>query len=766
MKQKILFSLAHPKRHYFKEENGEIIDNFFNTQEGKLLKETLREQMRLEGVEGNIEYHISYAFPNIPQILKDNARYPERVSYKKPTVSEFNTYKEAYLQKVTSYDPDIIIPLSGEAMKPLIGSSALAKFRGQPKEVSIGDNLRYWVLPTYSSAYVQVNPNAKVYMEQDFSKLARFLKEGSKAFEVTKRNYKVIPNDFNLVASLFKEAFQHGKTVDDPIAWDYETSSLKAEREGSKILTISMAWKGNIGVTIPINHWEQPWKPEEQEKVNALLKLFLGSKLWKVGHNVQFDERQSKFLIDKDLTFSNTMDTMVGYYLTVSQEERVSFGLKTVAYEFTEQGGYEQPLDDYKDWFLKYLIETEKATKGKREPITDEDYLPWLSSEDREVADKWVHELLEQYGEAKLVRNPADGEKFSYEWIPYDILARYAGGDVDVTLQIHHALLKRYLNNNPKLYKLYTEHYPALLDTLSDIEVFGIQLDRERMLEMKGAFEEEQARLMQLIKQDPYVLKVEEYKEEQYILGLQEKTKPVSERDSATYKLYTKYRLPEDRKFNPSSKDDMQMALFGYTGIHLPPEDKYLNKLGKDGLKNGKLGEQDLTYIHYSTSKEALDWLAESHPELELVAQLQEYNKLSKLLSTYTQGLLDMADSKDVLHGNLKATGTATSRLASSNPNLQNIPREVNDPRRFDYNYQIKTAMIPNKELGHDTIINVDYSSQEAHLAAIVANDQDMISSFMSGEDVHKATAALMSGVPYDEVTKDQRSAAKKITFG
>ena len=74
--------------------------------------------------------------------------------------------------------------------------------------------------------------------------------------------------------------------------------------------------------------------------------------------------------------------------------------------------------------------------------------------------------------------------------------------------------------------------------------------------------------------------------------------------------------------------------------------------------------------------------------------------------------------------------------------------------------------MIPNKELGHDTIINVDYSSQEAHLAALVANDQDMIRSFMEGEDVHKATAALMSGVPYDEVTKDQRSAAKKITFG
>lgn len=68
--------------------------------------------------------------------------------------------------------------------------------------------------------------------------------------------------------------------------------------------------------------------------------------------------------------------------------------------------------------------------------------------------------------------------------------------------------------------------------------------------------------------------------------------------------------------------------------------------------------------------------------------------------------------------------------------------------------------------MGHDTIINVDYSSQEAHLAAIVANDEAMIKSFMEGQDVHKATAALMNNVPYDSVTKDMRSAAKAITFG
>lgn len=667
-KQKVLFTLAFPKKHFFKEQNGEIVDNFFYTAEGKDLKATVRQQLREVGVEGNLEYHVAYAYPLIPQILKDNPRNPERVSYKKPTISENNAYKDAYLAKIVEYDPDIIIPLSGESAKPLLGISALAKLRGQPKEVTIQDKFSYWVLPTYSSAATMVNPNNKSYQERDLNKLAKFLKEGPSAFEVVQKNYRIVPNDLNEVASIFREAFKHGKSVEDPIAWDYETSSLRAEMEGSKILTISLAWEGNDGLTIPINHWEQPWEPEEQKKINAMLSLFLGSYLWKVGHNVQFDERQSKFLIDKDITFKNTLDTMVGYFLAVSQEEKVSFGLKTVAYEFTEQGGYEQPLDDYKDWFLKFLVQVEKANNGKRDPISDEDYLDWFTEDNRKVADKWAKELLETYGEAKLVQNPTDGEKFSYEWIPYDILSRYAGGDVDVTLQIHHALLDKYLRDAPKLYKLYTEHYPALLDTLADIEVFGIQLDRNRMNEMKEAFETEQERLMGLIMQDENVLKVETFKEEQYELGLSEKAKPVKERDADTYKLYNKYRKPEDRKFNPSSKLDMQMALYGFPGITPPVEEKYLNGDGKKVLKSK--GESALNYTHFSTGKEPLDWLAVAYPDNNLVSLLQEYNKLNKLVTTYTQGLLDKVDSHDVLHGNLKATGTATGRLASSGPNL------------------------------------------------------------------------------------------------
>ena len=93
-----------------------------------------------------------------------------------------------------------------------------------------------------------------------------------------------------------------------------------------------------------------------------------------------------------------------------------------------------------------------------------------------------------------------------------------------------------------------------------------------------------------------------------------------------------------------------------------------MNGDGKKVLKSK--GESALNYTHFSTGKESLDWLAVAYPDNNLVSLLQEYNKLNKLVTTYTQGLLDKVDAKDVLHGNLKATGTATGRLASSGPNL------------------------------------------------------------------------------------------------
>lgn len=99
--------------------------------------------------------------------------------------------------------------------------------------------------------------------------------------------------------------------------------------------------------------------------------------------------------------------------------------------------------------------------------------------------------------------------------------------------------------------------------------------------------------------------------------------------------------------------------------------------------------------------------------------------------------------------------------------NLQNLPRSISDPTRFDYAFPIKDYFGPNKARNHDTLVFTDYSAQEARLAGVLAGDEQMINAFLDpSRDVHTETASLVFKVPVEEVTKDLRTRAKAVTFG
>ena len=97
---------------------------------------------------------------------------------------------------------------------------------------------------------------------------------------------------------------------------------------------------------------------------------------------------------------------------------------------------------------------------------------------------------------------------------------------------------------------------------------------------------------------------------------------------------------------------------------------------------------------------------------------------------------------------------------------MQNFPTHINDPRRFDYNYPIKSAIVPNYEKGHDVLIMADYSAQEVLMAALISGDSHLIKAFKEGRDMHTLVASMAFGIPEDEVPKDIRKAAKAVTFG
>lgn len=158
----------------------------------------------------------------------------------------------------------------------------------------------------------------------------------------------------------------------------------------------------------------------------------------------------------------------------------------------------------------------------------------------------------------------------------------------------------------------------------------------------------------------------------------------------------------------------------------------------------------------YSTDAEVLEALA---PEHEIVKKILEYRTLAKLKGTYVDGLYDLVNpGTGRLHTTFHQTVTATGRLSSSDPNLQNIPARA-EPGR-----QIRRAFVPGRPGWF--FVAADYSQIELRLLAGLSKDQALMDAFQHNEDIHRRTASEVFGVPLDQVTDEQRARAKAVNFG
>ena len=157
----------------------------------------------------------------------------------------------------------------------------------------------------------------------------------------------------------------------------------------------------------------------------------------------------------------------------------------------------------------------------------------------------------------------------------------------------------------------------------------------------------------------------------------------------------------------------------------------------------------------YATSEDILQKLVSKH---EIIPYILEYRTYQKLKSTYVDALPAQIDKDDHrVHTNFSQTTAATGRLASVNPNLQNIPI------RTLRGQQIRGAFVATEG---KKIISADYSQIELRLIAEISDETNMIQAFQNGEDIHASTASKLFGIPLEEVTKTQRSQAKTVNFG
>ncbi len=162
------------------------------------------------------------------------------------------------------------------------------------------------------------------------------------------------------------------------------------------------------------------------------------------------------------------------------------------------------------------------------------------------------------------------------------------------------------------------------------------------------------------------------------------------------------------------------------------------------------------TKTGYSTDAEVLEKLAEEH---EIVALILEYRQVAKLKSTYADGLAALVDAKTGrLHSTFHQTVTATGRLSSAEPNLQNIPIRLESGRR------IRKVFVPRQK--GNLLLTADYSQIELRILAHMSQDNSFLEAFRLGQDIHTRTASEVFGVPLDLVTSEMRSRAKAVNFG
>lgn len=187
-------------------------------------------------------------------------------------------------------------------------------------------------------------------------------------------------------------------------------------------------------------------------------------------------------------------------------------------------------------------------------------------------------------------------------------------------------------------------------------------------------------------------------------------------------------------EFNLNSSKQLGVVLF--------------EKLGLPVIKKTKTG--------YSTDAEVLDTLAQDY---DFVKDILEYRQLTKLNSTYIEGILKLVDPEtSKVHTTFNQTITATGRLSSTEPNLQNIPVKTEEGKR------IRKAFLPSKP--GNVLVSADYSQIELRILAHMSKDPVLVESFRNDEDIHRRTASEVFGVPMEEVTKEQRRNAKAVNFG
>lgn len=635
------------------------------------------------------------------------------------------------IEEIANINPKLIILLGESVFRFFYPDLNFSDNRGKVlKHPMTGIN----TITTYHPLAMISSTKFDQIISTDFTKAHETVYGVKSENKESKKDYKFVTWDRKDPIGFLRKIVERVKTV-DAFSFDIETHG-----EGYfsyKLLSIGISWKEHTGIAIPI------WVRDEI-KYNALKAVadfepedhyLIETKTLKNG-TVREKKTKIKGLIAED--FVKMSDLLPDEYAYVLNHETKA----EIRNEINAILDKEPPMKKY--WGSKHaevmnLLGELMATdtpKIAHNGGYDVNRLRGIGINVKNYAYDTIlmHHMLDEErphglddlsyvytkdGGYKSEKNVyLASSKTSWANIPTDVLLPYNAQDADVTLQLFNTF-KAEIQKTPKRWDLFMNLVMPAQRMLVDMSFRGSRIDmdwvnrtlseyHEKMNDMKIEIQQLVAKVVPNV----YIVdSPEEEKEDRNRLKIEAK----SENREPVFPTY----------LNINSTQQLIDLFVNYYHAQL-------TKQTKSGV---------------ALDSDVLNKLKKKFPVADVLLQ---YKALKKLESTYLIGLVERVDTDGKIHTEYKCYGTVTSRLASSNPNLQNVPSEM------------KPMFVPPK--GY-ICVNVDQSAAELHVLAFLAQDRKMMTAFENHEDLHKVTACSIFNKKPEEITHDERQIAKKINF-
>lgn len=586
--------------------------------------------------------------------------------------------REYLIKEIEAVKPRVIVTLGATALESVLKLKGVTKIRGQ---YIWSEEFQCFVVPTFHPNSFGYNPDQQPWFVKD----VKFAldKAYGKEEKAKNKNYFVVDTIEKFRST---KRFLLSKSL---LAIDTETF-LTDPVEG-EVLCVPISWESGYSVLVPLcgQNMVPIWEPDDYKEIMDGLKEILYTVKF-VMHNGKYD---IQFLInagfDKDKLFASWVgDTMLLNHLL---DENSKHGLDDLALKFTDLGAYYVKLDEIKDSLLKEM------NKGRKVKIKKDD--------------------------------------FTYDLLPTDILWEYANYDSDATFRANVELSKK-LEQYPKLKIVYEYSTMPLSKLLTEMEMTGINMDRDRLDTNIAKLEAKLKEVEDLLYTNEYVKKTEEFFAKRGEAELKEHYEALKTKRLEWEDYKAKHFDPADYKMNFSSPKQLGVLLF--------------DVLGLEPVVSKKTGNA-------TTDRSALEVYAEKHP---FCSQFNEYRNLQQFISTFLIGARDRIGKDGRLRTSFLQHGTVTGRLSSRNPNFQNIPKH----KKGDVDPMLVRECYIASEGYY--LLECDFSQLEFRLFADVSKDPLLIADIANGLDIHRKVASIVYKCTEEEVTKEQRSKTKLTVFG